>query len=805
MSYSGKLSSVLATAILTISIQQASGIPGDGHWDRSFNMAGTFSANNALRAYGNRIYAAGASIGTGGVFATNTVVNIFDGTNWTTIGDITGGTIAVEDFALLGNNLYVGGVFTAAGGNAAVGLAKWDGTNWSNVGGLAFPVVYALATDGTNLYVGGSFTNAGGITNFAKWNGTNWSAIGGGIGYYVNSLTPSVNAILLNQGQLYIGGNFTNAGNVAVTNLARWDGNSWSPVGGPAGGASDVVQCMAMLGSDLYIAGQFTVAAGVSALNIARWNGSSWSALGTGLKAAPAFFTGAPGNSPVDGIAFLGTDLYATGTFTNAGGVTATRVARWDGGSWSSLGALNGSGVRAISNAGSIYICGGFNLASNNIANHIVRWDGASWNAVSAKPARGTHTFVQALSIGSDGLYMGGVFVAAGATNASAVARFDGTNWNPLGDGLTTPFPNSALTVFAIKAANNQVYVGGRFSAAGGVFSTNIAFWDGFNWNAMGSGVDSSVVAIESSGSDIYVGGGFTNAYFFPGFGLTVNGIARWDGSSWWNLGNGVSGGGVNAIFASGGNIYVGGSFTNADGNPANRIAMWDGFSWSSLGTGTQNGVSSTVNSILVDGTDVYVGGIFTNAGTTVVHGIAKWNGSTWSALGQGVFRNGTASVLALAKSGSYLYAAGSFTNIGGVVTYNIARWDGSQWQAMGSGIGQYIGAGRGNALAVSGSDVYVGGIFQDAGGIDSDFVAHWNDQIDYTPPSVMRLSNPQMLTGNAFKFRATATEHAAYVIEYSSNFSTWNPLITNSLSLLDVTNSAPGVNFRTYRMREIP
>jgi hypothetical protein len=61
-----------------------------------------------------------------------------------------------------------------------------------------------------------------------------------------------------------------------------------------------------------------------------------------------------------------------------------------------------------------------------------------------------------------------------------------------------------------------------------------------------------------------------------------------------------------------------------------------------------------------------------------------------------------------------------------------------------------------------------------------------------------MRLSNPQMLTANAFKFRASATEHAAYVIEYSSSFTTWNPLLTNSGSLLNVTNAAAGVNFRT-------
>jgi len=98
-----------------------------------------------------------------------------------------------------------------------------------------------------------------------------------------------------------------------------------------------------------------------------------------------------------------------------------------------------------------------------------------------------------------------------------------------------------------------------------------------------------------------------------------------------------------------------------------------------------------------------------------------------------------------------------------------------------------------------------VGGIFETAGVCDAEYIARWNDQIDFTPPSVMRLSNPQMLPGNDFKFRATATERAAYVIEHSANLVNWTPLTTNSLSLLDITNSVPGVDIRTYRLREIP
>ena len=178
---------------------------GDGHWDRQFGTPGTASRNLALRFNGNSLYTGGFSVAAGQI-ATNTVVNVFNGTNWTSLGEITGGLTALYDFAFLGNDLYVGGLFQRAGDAPAVGLAKWYGANWSDVGGFS-GLVSSLATDGTNLYVGGVFTNCGGIftTNIAKWNGANWSALGDGIGYYADDLSQVVNVLLWHNGQLYAG------------------------------------------------------------------------------------------------------------------------------------------------------------------------------------------------------------------------------------------------------------------------------------------------------------------------------------------------------------------------------------------------------------------------------------------------------------------------------------------------------------------------------------------------------------------------------------------------------------------------
>lgn len=766
-------------------------VPGDGHWDRQFAMPGTHSRNLMLRCNGNTLYAGGYSLGPGGMVDTNTLINVFDGTNWTSLGKASGSLGYVYDIAFVGSNTYVCGIFTHVDGVPTGTLAKWDGVNWTNTGTISGTVI-TLATDGTNLYAGGIFTNVGGITvtNVARWNGANWSSMGGGLGIATNIASYYPYGLFWKSGQLYATGSFTNSGSTPIKSLARWDGNSWTELGGGVNGTSGP---LGFIGSDIYVGGTFTSAGGTPAQNIAKWNGSSWSALGSGLVGGGAA-----------GICEFNGEVYVSGSFTNAGGTTASRIAKWDGFSWSSIGGLNDVGRMMVSNAGALYVCGDFNLANGNvIGNHIIRWDGSTWSGVSTKPCKGTYLFVQSLETSSDSLYMGGVFTAVGNTPASRIARYDGTNWYPMGDGISGVYGGATLTVRSISARNSDVFAGGGFTYAGPQTANNIAQWDGANWLTLGYGVDFTVFAVAATDSEVYVGGSFTNAYDFPWWPVYANRIARYDRASgtWSALGTGMSGT-VNDIKVHNGLVYAGGSFTNAGGVSANRIAVWNGSTWSALGSGLNN----TVNAIYPDGTDIYAAGSFTNAGGVLARGIAKWNGSSWSALGQGLFNSSTATGRAIVKSGGYLYVSGTFTNAGGTAfSKGIARWNGSSWEGMGQGLGVNSASVSPSGLKAWGNDIYVGGIFEDAGGSDAGYIARWNDQIDFTPPSTMRLTNPQMLPGNVFSFRATATENAAYVVEYTTNFSQWLPLATNSLSAVTITNNVPGINFRTYRMREIP
>ena len=138
---------------------------------------------------------------------------------------------------------------------------------------------------------------------------------------------------------------------------------------------------------------------------------------------------------------------------------------------------------------------------------------------------------------------------------------------------------------------------------------------------------------------------------------------------------------------------------------------------WTSI-TSSVADVNGTVYALAVSGNDLYVGGEFTRVGGVSANNVAKWDGTNWSALGSGVENGGNLTrVYALAVSGTDLYVGGIFTTAGGSDANYIAKWNGRR-----SGTALVSGGNNGvsstvNALAVSGTDLYVGGQFNTAGG----------------------------------------------------------------------------------------
>ena len=335
---------------------------------------------------------------------------------------------------------------------------------------------------------------------------------------------------------LYSGGLFTHRGDLEVNGLARWDGSAWSDVGGGVTGKDGVYALVAHnegAGDALYVAGSFTHAGGVPATNVAKWDGTKWSALGLGFR----------GGVPH-------TIVYALAVYDDGTGPA-------------------------------VFAAGRFIESYNILIRGVGKWNGTSWETTNSL----LNEKVNALAVFDDGtgpaLYAGGLFSEANGVEAIGIAKYDGVSWSAVGGGVAGTIPHvRSLCVFD-DGTGRALYVGGQFDFAGGEHVSKVAKWDGKNWSGLGFGLDAWVTSLQvfddGSGEALYAAGKFSNSG--P---LVRNYIARWDpvNLTWWRVGSGVDDNIYGtAVFddGEGPDLYVDGRFTTAGGVPANSVAKWHG------------------------------------------------------------------------------------------------------------------------------------------------------------------------------------------------------------------------------------
>jgi hypothetical protein len=170
----------------------------------------------------------------------------------------------------------------------------------------------------------------------------------------------------------------------------------------------------------------------------------------------------------------------------------------------------------------------------------------------------------------------------------------------------------NSSNVNAMTVYNGELYVGG----------TNITKWNGTMWSTV---ANSNTAALCVYNGDLYAGGTFDTIN-----GITSNLIAKWNGTTWDSVGNGLTGGNgipiVTSLASYNGNLYAGGLFANAGGNPAKNIAKWNGIVWDSVGTGISGGNDPHVYALNVYNSELFAGGVFTTAGNNSAYYIARWN-----------------------------------------------------------------------------------------------------------------------------------------------------------------------------------
>lgn len=292
---------------------------------------------------------------------------------------------------------------------------------------------------------------------------------------------------------------------------------------------------------------------------------------------------------------------YITGNFATIGGVAAVDIATYDPatGTFAALGTgLLGTGGRRLFVApdGRVYVGGTFTTANGVTVNNITYWDGSTFVALGSGGTKGVDDNVNGITMDAAGnLYVTGNFLNAGGAGAVRIAMLSPAGaWSALGTGLT------GGTAFGFGLATGldgtSIYVTGNFDTANGVTVNFVAKWNGTTFEALGSGLDSGGLDIKTApNGDIYVSGDFAGAS-----GVTVNDIARWNGSGWSALGSGIDGTSANRItFAADGLMYIGGVFTGISGiTTTDSFAAWNGSAWivpdvDSAGTADASAIAS--------------------------------------------------------------------------------------------------------------------------------------------------------------------------------------------------------------------
>jgi len=190
-----------------------------------------------------------------------------------------------------------------------------------------------------------------------------------------------------------------------------------------------------------------------------------------------------------------GPALYAAGSFSSAGGVPASNIAKWNDPGWSALGGGTDGVVLALTvfddgSGPALYAGGSFTNAGGQAAQHVAKWNGLTWSALGGGVSGGPSPVVRALATFDDGsgpaLHVGGLFTTAGAGSAANVAKWNGTSWSALGSGT-----DAVVRSFATfdDGSGPALYVGGEFTHGGGVPMNRVGTWDGATWSALGGGV----------------------------------------------------------------------------------------------------------------------------------------------------------------------------------------------------------------------------------------------------------------------------------------------------------------------------
>ena len=316
----------------------------------------------------------------------------------------------------------------------------------------------------------------------------------------------------------------------------------------------------------------------------------------------------------------------------------------------------------------------------------------------------------------------------------------------------------------------------------------------------VGTGFDNVASQIYAQGADLYVGGQFSNYK-----GNYVGSLVKLDttlgniNSSFQSSGPGLKGAPAYLIVA-GTQIYVGSSGFYG-GFFARGIVklLANGTVDPAFDTGG-TGFDSGVNALIISGTSGFAGGSFSKYRNSPARGIAKFDlatgtlDATFDSGGAGFSNPPQGSqIMALATAGSSLYVAGTFASYQGSIAASIAKLDlttgtlDPAFDSGGSGFTGPYGAAGTQALAVSGTSLFVGGNFTMYQGATANAIA----KLDLTTGNLDGTFDPGGggFAGSPYTNQVMQLVVSGSTLYAAGSFITYRGTTANNIAKLDVVN----------------
>ncbi len=522
-------------------------------------------------------------------------------------------------------------------GTPAYSMLEWNGAGWTPrapVIAVHNAVVIDDDGDGTeSLVIATRFPSTSGYPPVMRWTPAGWVDATPGFALSVGSYQAN-GAVLAahdsdgdGRDELFASVSVTAGGTPVAAKMARWNGATWLASAGSAPPLALTNRVYSMCEADVDGDGDLELVASGwlpsstpvgSAPQVVAFDGTSWNAVGG------AFLTGASGtfNGSVYRVARAAigkrgeTGLYATGGFTMVDGQPAANIARWNGSTWTALGAGLPGGIGLGANhamvgvdidddgARELVAIGSFVSEGTDVLNRAASWDGTSWSAVGPRASSLGLDGVSSASVvfdhdgdGRASIIAGGRFSLAGAIDARNMGAFDGTSWqamaNPWALGVDTLLiedldSNGTMELYA--AGTTDVLVDDAYYAR--TIARFVPSKSGGSWEQIGGNFNSTISALEGYDHDgdglksLHAGGGFR-------VGVTnATGVVRWSGSAWEVVGTLQSQRFVNAIIAYDDDgdgiesLIVAVGYHDPD-TVFPRALKWAGDAWAPLGSMT--------------------------------------------------------------------------------------------------------------------------------------------------------------------------------------------------------------------------